>query len=174
MRQHGAADIEERAESWKKQGWTGRLAETADEEVLPVARQELAVGKREVGKGTVRVYSHVVETPVEKTVDLVEEHARIERRPVDRAAGAGDDVFREKSFEVRETAEEPVVEKQTRVVEEVRVGKEATRKKKTVRDTVKKTEVEVQKSGGSAFQGTERRERSLPFEGTERRTTLNR
>ena len=173
MRKHGAADIEQRAASWKQEGWSGKVS-AADEEVLPVAEQQLAVGKREVSTGGVRVYSRVIETPVEETVQLREEHARIERLPVDRPAATTDDVFQERSFEVRETAEEPVIEKRTRVTEEVRVGKEATQRKQTVRDTVKKTEVQVEKSGNGAFKdGADRRKGRAPFPGTERRTTLN-
>ena len=56
-----------------------------------------------------RVYSRVVEQPVRETVQLEEERVDVERRPASRPAGG--DAFREQSFEVRERAEEPVVEK---------------------------------------------------------------
>ena len=168
MRAHGAVDIDERAAQWKESGWSGRFAE--GEQVLPLAQEELAVGKREVDTGAVRVYSYVAEQPVERTVELREEHASIERRPVDRPLSAGEDAFQEKAVEVRETAEEPVVDKRSRVTEEVRVGKQTSRRKQTVRDTVRKTEVKVegaaQKTG---YQGVERRRSGAPYTGQDRR-----
>ena len=91
----------------------------------PVVEEELQIGKRVVRRGGVRVYSRVVEQPVEENVSLREEHVRVERRPVNRPAEAGDTGrLREQSIEVTEMAEEPVVQKRTRVREEVVVGKE--------------------------------------------------
>ena len=172
MREHGAVDIEQRAAQWKEEGWGGKI--TGQEEVLPVAEEELTVGKRQVSKGAVRVYSHVTEQPVEQQVELREESAQIERQRVDRPVGAGDDVFKERSVEVQETAEEPVVSKRSRVTEEVRVGKQATQQQQTIRDTVRKTEVNVegagQQSGGQAsYQGNERRNNKSPYSGQDRR-----
>jgi stress response protein YsnF len=51
-------------------------------------------------------------------------------------------------IEVRETAEEPVVSKTARVAEEVVVRKDVTEHTETVRDTVRREEVEVEKDGG--------------------------
>ena len=51
------------------------------EEVIPVAEEELRVGKREVSGGRVRVRSYVVETPVQEQVSFREEHVSVERRP---------------------------------------------------------------------------------------------
>ena len=116
-----------------------------NEVALPVIEEELQVGKREVQRGGVRVYSHVTETPVEETVQLHEEHVNVERRPVDRPLTAADSAaFKEENFELRETAEEAVISKQARVVEEVVVGKTATDRTETVRDTVRRTDVEVE------------------------------
>ena len=52
--------------------------------MIPVVEEELEVGKRQVDLGAVRVVSRMVETPVNESVTLREEHANIERRPVDR------------------------------------------------------------------------------------------
>jgi uncharacterized protein (TIGR02271 family) len=174
MRKHGAVDIDERAAQWKQSGWSGRFAD-AQGQVLPVAQEELAIGKRQVSKGGVRVFSHVTETPVEETVHLREERAKVERHRVDRPAGSGDDAFREKSFEVRETAEEPVVDKRSRITEEVRVGKEATEHDQTIRDKVRKTEVRTERQGTagsktrSAYAGPDRRKNKAPYTGQDRR-----
>lgn len=175
MRRHGAVDIDQRATEWKKQGWQGRFeagARAEEERTIPVTQEELVVGKRDVSRGGVRVYSRVHEQPVRETVDLEEEHVDVQRRPVDRPAGTGE--FREQSFEMRESAEEPVVSKRARVVEEVSVGKKRSRKAQTVQDTVRKTDVEVRRSGGSAratYSGPERRVSTQPWEGEERRRT---
>jgi len=171
MKRHGAVDIDERATEWKRQGWKGRFE--AQEQTIPVTQEELAVGKREVSGGSVRVQSRVTEQPVQRSVELDEEHVDIERRPVDRPASAGAASFREQSFEMRESREEPVVEKRARVVEEVKVGKQKSRRKETVQDTVRRTDVDVQRTGAAARRGTykgpERRVSTAPWLGEERR-----
>ena len=74
--------------------------------------------------------------------------ARVERRPVDRPATEADlAAFKEGTIEVRESAEEAVVAKKARVVEEVRVGKEVNDRSETITDTVRRTEVDVDKVG---------------------------
>jgi hypothetical protein len=103
------------------------------------------------------VYSRVVEQPVEESVGLREEHVRVDRQKVDRPA-TGSDLRpgQEQVIEVKEFAEEPVISKQARVVEEVRVNKEATQRTETVRDTVRHTEVNVQPiQRGETTAGTE-------------------
>jgi len=147
MKDHGAADIEQRAAQWKEQGWGGRLTSDNEEQVLPVTQEELVVGKRQVSQGGVRVYSQVSETPVQENVQLREEHVQVERRPVDRPVEANDEVFQERSIEMTEMAEEPVVSKRSRVTEEVRVGKQATQREQTVSDKVRKTDVRVEQTG---------------------------
>ena len=117
-----------------------------------------------------RVYSRVLERPVSKTVELEEEQVDVERRPTNRPASG--DAFREQSFEVRERAEEPVVEKRARVVEEVKVGKKRSKSTRTVQDTVRKTDVEVERvaaSNQAVYNGPERRLSSAPYSGPDRR-----
>lgn len=151
----GALDIDERVAQWKSSGYSGYdsgvSAYTADEiaadrQAFPVVKEELAVGKREVSTGGVRIYSRLTETSVSEPVNLREEHASIERRQVDRPATAAD--LKEGFVEVRETAEEPVVAKTARVIEEVVVGKESTTRTETVNDTVRGTNVEVERVAG--------------------------
>ncbi len=112
---------------------------------IPVVREELKVGKRSVLKGGVRVYSRMVEEPVQETVRLHEEKVRVDRTPVNREATAADlKPGREQVFEVKEFAEEAVVSKQARVVEEVRVHKDATEHTETINENVRHTEVNVE------------------------------
>jgi stress response protein YsnF len=63
----------------------GTSGSVGNEEVIPVAEEELRIGKRDVSHGRVRVRSYVVETPVSEQVSLREENVHIERRPADRA-----------------------------------------------------------------------------------------
>jgi uncharacterized protein (TIGR02271 family) len=115
------------------------------EATLPVIEEELAVGKREVERGGVRVRSRIIERPVEESVRLREERVHVERRPVNRPVTDEDiRMFREGTFEVRERAEMPVIAKQTRVVEEVSVNKEVGERTETISDTVRRTDVEVE------------------------------
>lgn len=126
-------------------------AQSTGSQTIPVVREDLQVGKREVRRGGVRVYTRTVEEPVEEQVNLREEKVNVERRPVDRAvANPRDAELRDQVIEVVETAEEPVVRKQARVVEEVVVGKDTTQRTETVRDTVRNQRVEVERIPGDA------------------------
>jgi uncharacterized protein (TIGR02271 family) len=126
------------------------LSETAGQEaVMPVVQEELQIGKRQVERGGIRVIQRVSETPVKEMIRLREERAVVERRPVDRPATEADFAnFREGTIEIRETAEEAVVGKTARVVEEVVVGKEVQERTETVADTVRRTDVEVEQLAG--------------------------
>jgi len=161
----GAVDIDERVEQGKAAGWSagtsasdtgqraasGRTTTQAEgEQVIPVVKEDVQVGKRIVKAGGVRVYARTMEEPVRESVDLREERARVERRPVDRPASEADlrAAAGERSIEVEETVERPVVQKTARVVEEVVVGKESRKKKADINETVRRTEVDVKSLGG--------------------------
>ncbi|HEY0060835.1 MAG TPA: YsnF/AvaK domain-containing protein [Telluria sp.] len=112
---------------------------------IPVIQEELKVGKREVQRGGVRIFQRVIETPVNETIGLREEHVNVERHAVDRPVSPDDlNAFQETTIEMRETAEEAVVEKTARVVEEVVVGKEVSGRSEQISDTVRRTEVEIE------------------------------
>jgi len=119
------------------------------QDTVKVVEERLRVGKREVAQGAVRVRSYVVERPVEEQVRLHEERIHVERRPVDRPVSAADaNLFQERTIEARATAEEAVVQKEARVVEEIGIRKEAKDRTETVRDTVRETKVEVDDQTG--------------------------
>jgi uncharacterized protein (TIGR02271 family) len=147
---HGASvDIDERASQWKSEGWTPPAAGGRDEVHIPVVEEKLAVGKREVERGGVRVRSYVTEQPVHEQIRLREERVNVERHPVDRPVGDG--AFREQAVEMRASAEEAVVQKTARVVEEVVVGKEVTQRQEQIGDTVRHTEVQVEQLGAAGL-----------------------
>ena len=168
MNDLGAVDIDRRANYYRQTGYTGydesspayssdqarvdreKFRNEAGNTAIPVIEEELQVGKRAVQRGGVRVYSHVVDQPVEEQVNLREEHVRVERRPANRPVEGGDlSRLRDQTIEVTETVEEPVVSKRAVVREEVVVGKETTERTQTIRDNVRRTEVRVDPIAGS-------------------------
>jgi uncharacterized protein (TIGR02271 family) len=121
-----------------------RHGETGDVRI-PVVEETLQVGTRQVERGGVRIYSRLSEQPVEREVHLRDERITVERRPVDRPATEHDlAAFQEGTIELTETREEPIVSKEVRVVEEVVIEKDVREHTETVRDTVRRTEVEVE------------------------------
>jgi stress response protein YsnF len=86
---------------------------------------------------------------------LREEHVTIERNPVDRVASRDELTnFQERDIELTERAEVPVVNKEARVVEEIRLNKDVDEREETIRDTVRRTEVDVENIGGNDVRNT--------------------
>jgi uncharacterized protein (TIGR02271 family) len=132
---------------------------SGSDEVIPVAEEQLHVGKRDVSHGRVRVRSYVVETPVQEQVNLRQEHVHVERRAADRPVSGADNLFRERTIEAEERAEEAVVSKEARVTEELVVKKDVGQRTETVSDKVRRTEVEVEDERGNALRSGERNTR---------------
>ncbi len=157
----GAIDVDQLQNEWKGQGWTapetGRVASADRDEAIPIVEERLVVGKREVDRGGVRVRSYVVETPVSEQVSLREENVSIERRPVDRALTGAEDAFRDRTIEMTETAEEAVVAKTATITEELTIRKDVSERTEEVNDTVRHTEVEVERTGGNTGHAADRR-----------------
>jgi uncharacterized protein (TIGR02271 family) len=130
-------------------GTTGGTSGTSST-AIPVVQEQLKVGKREVQRGGVRVFSRIVETPVDQSIGLREEHVNIERHAVDQPVSSTDaTAFKEQTIELREAAEEAVVEKTARVVEEVVVNKEVSEREEKIHGSVRHTEVEVEQLGAT-------------------------
>ena len=148
MEQHGAVDIDQRSIQWRQSGWNAaseKAGTGAGNVVMPVVEEELQVGKREVQRGGVRVYSRVTEKPVEETVRLRDEQVSVERRPANRPIDPNATAsFKEGVIEMTETDEEAVISKRARVIEEVTIRKDVQERTETVRDTVRRTDVDVQ------------------------------
>ena len=74
------------------------------------------------------------------------EQVEVERRPADRELKPeeAEAAFTERTVEMLGTSEEASVRKEARVVEEVSLGKRVEEHKETVKDTVRRTEVEVE------------------------------
>ena len=150
---HHPIDLDERATQYTSQDTTSRSAPaagtraaTTDEDTIRLAEENLSVGKRSVSGGTTRVRRYVVETPVEEQVALKGEKVVVDRHPV--TGGQPVAEFTDKIIEMTEVNEEPVVSKTARVTEEVSLHKEATDRVETVRDTVRRDEVEIEQEAG--------------------------
>jgi stress response protein YsnF len=158
-------DIDDHATRWRNSGWSGvhpgkaawdvrrqsstgtttAAAAGTQEQVIPVYDEELKVGKRQVEQGHVRVRVYTVEHPVQEGLTLREERVAVERRSVDRPVSEmPGDAFQERTVDVTTHREEPVISKEARVKEEIRVRKEADQRTETVWDTFRHTEVEVE------------------------------
>ncbi len=154
LNRHSPVDVHAAQGDQEREALPNRSAEVGqgeranrDTEAIPVVKEEVQVGKRQVLRGGVRVYSRVVEQPVQEDISLREEHVRVDRQPVNRNATRADlSGGQEQVIEVQEFAEEPVVAKQSRVVEEVRVGKDVSERTQTIRDTVRNTEVSIDRT----------------------------
>ena len=149
---NGAVDVDERSmqHGYGAMGGAGvdSLNKTDADQTIKVIEENLEVGKREVETGGVRVRSRIVERPVEESIRLREERVTVQRNPVSRPATPADlDAFKEGTIEMTERAEVPVVSKTANVVEEISVGKEVNERTETVRDTVRKTDVDVENMG---------------------------
>jgi stress response protein YsnF len=114
------------------------------EQVIPVVKEELQVGKR-AAERHYRIRTYVVERPIEEQVTLRDERVTVERRPASGIAASDPNALREREFDIVERHEEPVIEKRVRPVEEVVVHREANERVETVRDTVRESKVDVDK-----------------------------
>jgi len=113
------------------------------EEVIALGEEVLEVGKRTENRGTARIHRFVVETPIERQVTLQSERVVVERRrPVsDKVTG---EILTEVTVEIVETEEVPTVEKRLRLREEIVVRTERAQRTETVKETVRRDEVEIQ------------------------------
>ena len=149
----GAVDVNERAAEYgyvrsnasPMSATMAPVTSTDGDQTIKVIEENLEVGKRTVETGGVRLRSRIVAKPVEESIRLREERVTVNRTPVNRPATAADlNAFQDGQIELTEHAEVPVVAKTANVVEEISVGKTVTERDEVIRDTVRKTEVDVE------------------------------
>ncbi|SFF12728.1 YsnF/AvaK domain-containing protein [Spirosoma endophyticum] len=152
----GAVDVDEQSATYDSltsapstsmgAAFTDTSVPTTDsDQTIKVIEENLEVGKRTVETGSVRLRSRIVAKPVEESIRLREERVTVNRTPVNRPATAADlNAFQEGEISLTEHAEVPVVSKTANVVEEISVGKEVAEREEVIRDTVRKTEVDVE------------------------------
>jgi stress response protein YsnF len=135
-------------------GFSTGSARRDEDGTIEVVQENLRVGKRDVSHGRVRVRSYVVEEAVSEDVNLRSENVEISRRAVDRPVGAVD-AFVDRTIELEETAQEAVVSKEARVVEEIDLKREVRDRTETVSDTVRHTEIAVDDERTEALRASE-------------------
>jgi len=147
-----AINVDEREQQYRQAGTLAMKPAVAathrqGEQAIPIVQEQVRVGKRQVEKGGVRVRSYMVETPVRENVSLREESVSVERRPVNQPIAAANvaDGLRDRSIEMTASKEEAVVAKDARIVEEVVVRKNVGERVEQINETVRHTEVDVQR-----------------------------
>jgi uncharacterized protein (TIGR02271 family) len=123
---------------------TSATGSSRTDERLTRTEEELRVGKRAVEAGEVVVGKHVETERKQVPVNLKREEIVIERRPVNREAGATD--IRDDQVRVPLMEEEAVVDKRPVVKEELVVGKRVVEDQKTVETEVRHEEFDIDKS----------------------------
>lgn len=78
-----------------------------------------------------------------ENVSLHEQHAEIFRRPVNEAGSPDNVDWSEKTVEVEESHEQPVVNKTAQIIEEVVLRKEESDRVETINDSVRRQEVDI-------------------------------
>lgn len=153
--EYGAIDIDDNDYEYNAQnrnitGTTDLDNGSNESKKIPVIEENLHVGKRVVETGGVRLRSRIIEKPVEETIRLREEYVTVERNKVDRPVSTDElDNFEEETIEVRERREIPVVSKEATVVEEISVDKTVDHRDETIRDNVRRKDVEVEDLKGN-------------------------
>jgi uncharacterized protein (TIGR02271 family) len=126
---------------------TGRNEEAA---TVKLHQEQLKIGKRQVEAGGVRLRKVIRTETVNQPVELQREEIEVERvpgtQPAQRSEPGSKD-FQEEDIFIPLRREEAVIEKESRVTEEVRVSKKPQTEKQTVSEQVRKEEVEIQRSG---------------------------
>jgi len=118
-----------------------------NEQILSLADEQLKVGKRMIETGKTRVRRFVTERDVSADVTLHEEHAEVLRRAVTDPKFLANVDWADKSIEVIETAEQALVSKTAKVVEEIALKKVGSDHVQTLHEKVRRQEVAVEHLG---------------------------
>jgi uncharacterized protein (TIGR02271 family) len=127
---------------------TSLTGDESEADILRLAEEQVEVGKRLVSEGSTRVRRYTVTDTVSEDISLHEQHADIFRRSVNEPALAGEVDWSEKTVEVAETHEQPVINKTTHVKEEVVVRTDGSDRTETINDTVRRQEVDIDHARG--------------------------
>lgn len=123
---------------------TPKIAETHSE-VLRLAEEQLQVGKQNVETGRTRVRRFTTEREEAADVTLHEEHAEVLRRVVSEPVKIDDLDWSDRAIEVVETADQALVSKTARIVEEIALDKIGTDHIETVHEKLRRQQAEVER-----------------------------
>lgn len=116
------------------------------ERTIPLAEEELKVGKRQVEAGGVRLRKIIRTETVNQPVQLQREEIEIERVPAGQGAQARG-TFQQEDIYIPLRREEPVIAKEQHVREEVRVRKNMQTEQQNVSEQVRHEDVEIENEG---------------------------
>jgi uncharacterized protein (TIGR02271 family) len=119
----------------------------AQPDVLRLAEEQLEVGKQQVETGRTRVRRFVTEREVAQDVTLHEGHAEVLRRAVSDPKFIGEIDWADGEIEIVETAEHALVNKTARIVEEVGLKKIGSDHVETIKDKLRRQQVEIERLG---------------------------
>lgn len=119
---------------------------STEEARVKLHEEELKVGKREVSAGGIRLRKIVRTEIVNQPVELRREEIVVERVPGDQRVSGGEATFAEEDIFIPLRREEAVVQKETRVKEEVRIGKKAEVDTKRISEKVRSEDVEIERT----------------------------
>jgi stress response protein YsnF len=128
---------------------SGGLQRDDEHEGLTLAEEEVEIGKRQVSDGFVRLRRYTVEESVSEDISLYDQHAEVFRHAIDEPTYLNDVDWSDKTISVEESHEIPVVSKTAHIREEVGVRSEGTERVETVKDSVRRQEVEVEKESST-------------------------
>jgi len=123
--------------------------QSEETEKAQVIEEELEVGVARTTGGK-RLKTEISERQVQETVTLHQETVEVERTRADRVLKPeeADKAFQDRTIEMTEVSEKPVVSKQAHVVEEVSLTKQSGEREVTVSGTVRRQDVTVEEIGG--------------------------
>jgi len=131
----------------EKKASTARREATGENTIeVPLSEEEVKVGKRTVGAGEVKLHKTVTTEQVNVLVELKREDIVVERVAAHEVE-SGEEAFQEEVIKIPLSREEPVIEKEVHVTGGVRLRKTEGVDKETIRETVRRENVDVDESG---------------------------
>lgn len=132
---------------------TGRRR-NADEMMVQLRDETLTATKQSVQAGEVGLRKVVTERQEEVPVTLRREEVFIERHAVDRPLRPGEELdMTDETIQVPVYEEQAQLQKQTRVREEVSLGKQSVEEQQTLVGTVRSEDVEIMQTGDVEIRG---------------------
>jgi uncharacterized protein (TIGR02271 family) len=119
----------------------------AQPDMLRLAEEQLEVGKQIVETGRTRVRRFVTERDVAHDVTLHKEHTEVLRKAITDPNYVHEVDWADRTIEVVETAEHALVKKIARIVEEVSLQKIGSDHVETIRDKLRRHQVEIEQIG---------------------------
>jgi uncharacterized protein (TIGR02271 family) len=120
---------------------------SGDNTVIPLYKESVNVGKREVDAGSVTVKKIVKTETINQPVELRHEEIVVERQPASGSVMDTTSAFQEGQTTVHLTREEPVITKETTSAGQVVLKKSSGSEQTTVKATARSEDVDVTKNG---------------------------